>query len=275
MQHPGIVRAHPADPPALAQHADDVGSQQQLDAVLARRLQVGVGQAERADLVVAEEFQRAVGRVADRRLGTTQFLAVQPAHLLGQMRDLRHDVLGVLAILVVLDHVFQAGALELEVHPVAFDQFSVQFRVQRVGLQGEVEERRRQDVRRARVHRHRRALGLAPVAGGHHAEEDHPAAQPHRFADGPEAAGRGAGGVARSLVVDHGDAQVAAPGQLVGAGRADHAAAGNHDVIGSVHVQASVPRFWNAENGIGSIGKRGRSQPTSWRPVARRRRSLQ
>ncbi|MGV2458404.1 UNVERIFIED_CONTAM: hypothetical protein QO022_07625, partial [Pseudomonas aeruginosa] len=25
-----------------------------------------------ADLVVAEEFQRAVGRVADRRLGTTQ-----------------------------------------------------------------------------------------------------------------------------------------------------------------------------------------------------------
>lgn len=130
-------------------------------------------------------------------------------------------------------------------------------------------------MRRARVHRHRRALGLAPVAGGHHAEEDHPAAQSHRFADGPEAAGRGAGGVARSLVVDHGDAQVAAPGQLVGAGRADHAAAGNHDVIGSVHVQASVPRFWNAENGIGSIGKRGRSQPTSWRPVARRRRSLQ
>ena len=63
MQHPGIVRAHPADPPALAQHAGDVGSRQQLDAVLARRLQVGVGQAERADLVVAEEFQRAVGRV--------------------------------------------------------------------------------------------------------------------------------------------------------------------------------------------------------------------
>ncbi|MNR11141.1 hypothetical protein D3C85_1274290 [compost metagenome] len=177
-----------------------------------------------------------MGLMADCRLRLAQGLAVEPAYLVGQMRNLRDDVFGVQAVFIVVDHVLEAGALELEVHAVAVDQLAVQLWIKCVGLQGKVEERLRQDMRRARIHRHCRAMGFALVLGRHHAKEDYPAAQAHRLADCPQAARRGAGGIARALGIDQGDFQVFAFGQLVGAGRTDHAATGDDHIIGSVHA---------------------------------------
>ena len=191
------------------------------------------------------------------------------------MGNLRGDVFGVELVFLVVDHELQPGLLEFEIHAVVFDQLLMQGRIQRVGGQREIEEGLRQDVRRAGVHGDGGAGRLALVFGRGHAEENHAAAQAHRFADRPQAAGGGARSVAGALGVDQRDFQVFAFGQLVGARGADHAAAGNHDVVLSAHGQASSVSVWKAENGKGSSGKRGRIQPTSALPVCSRRRSLQ
>ncbi len=192
--------------------------------------------------MVAEKLQRTVRAFGDRWLRLAQCLAVKPTDLRLQVRDVLDDVLGVKLIFIALDHVLEPSALELEVHPVALDQLLVQLRVKRVGLQRQIEEALRQDMRCARVHGHRRAVGLALGLGRQHAKENHPTAQAHRFADGPQPTCRGTRGIAGALVVDQGDAQVAALGQLVRAGRANYTGTGNHDVIGLVHVRPPCPR---------------------------------
>ena len=85
MEFAGFQRAHAGDARALLEHAGDIGVEEHVDAVLARRLGVGVGQAEGAYLVVAQEFQRAGGFMADIGLVCTQLSLVHPAHLVGQM----------------------------------------------------------------------------------------------------------------------------------------------------------------------------------------------
>ncbi|MNJ47360.1 hypothetical protein D3C77_425170 [compost metagenome] len=123
--------------------------------------------------------------MADRRFCLTQGLAIKPAHLLGQVRDLRDDVFGVQLVFIVVDHVLQARAFELEVHAVTLDQLLMQLWIKCIGLQGKVEERLRQNVWRTGIHRHSSALGLALVLAGHHAKENHPTAKTNRLAYRP------------------------------------------------------------------------------------------
>ncbi|MNN53630.1 hypothetical protein D3C81_1683940 [compost metagenome] len=65
---------------------------------------------------------------------------VEPAHLIGQVRNAADDVLGVEPVFIVVNDEFQPGLFELEIHAVVVFQLTVQRRVQRVGLQGEIEE---------------------------------------------------------------------------------------------------------------------------------------
>ena len=83
MEFAGFQRPNAGDARALLEHAGDIGVEEHVNAVLASRLGVGVGQAEGADLVVAQKFQRAGGFVADIGLVFTQLSLVHPAHLIG------------------------------------------------------------------------------------------------------------------------------------------------------------------------------------------------
>src|SRR5450830_209490 len=59
--------AHATDPVALAQNAGDVGVEIKVHAILPRGLGVGVGETERADLMIAEKLQRALRFMTHRR----------------------------------------------------------------------------------------------------------------------------------------------------------------------------------------------------------------
>ena len=189
VEHALLGRLYAGDPRAVVQHAGDVGVDEDIDTILPRAFHVGVGEAERADLMVAEKLQRPACFMTDAGLGFAQCGLIEPAHLIGQMRNAADDMFGVEAVFIVINHEFEPGLFELEIHAVIVFQFTVQRRVQRVGLQGKIKERLWQDMRRAGVHCHRRALGFALAVGRHHAEENHPAPQAHRLADRPQTTG--------------------------------------------------------------------------------------
>jgi len=267
VEHALFGRLHAGHAAAVVQHASDVGIDEDVDAVLPRTFHVGIGETERADLVVAEKFQCPTSLMTDARLGFAQCGLIEPAHLIGQMRNAADNVLGVEPVFVVINDELQSGLFKLEIHPVLVLQLAMQRRVQRVGLQGEIEERLRQDMRRAGVHRDGCALGFAFAVGRHHPEENHPAPQPHRLADGPQAAGRSAGCVARAFGVDQRHLEVLALGQLIGAGRPDHAAASNDHVIELTHGKRPPCRRTGTRKK--ESDRSGNAGATSRRPCAR------
>ena len=140
VEHTFFRRLHAGHPRTVMQHTGHVSVDVDIDAVLPRAFGVGIGETERADLMVAEEFKRSACFVADTRFSCAQLGPIQPAHLIGQMRNAANNVLGVQPILFVINNEFQPGFFELEIHPVVVLQLTVQRRVQRVGLQGKVEE---------------------------------------------------------------------------------------------------------------------------------------
>ena len=180
-----VIGAHADHLAALAHHLGNVGVEVQVDTILPGTFGVGIGQAERADLVIAQKLQRTPGIVTDSGLRFTQRRLIEPAHFIGQMRDIGNNMLGVQAVFIVINHVLEPGALELEIHAVLFQHFLVQAGVQGIGLQGKVEETIGQYMRCTGVDNHCRTLGFTLAFGGHHAEKNHPATQPHRLADGP------------------------------------------------------------------------------------------
>ena len=171
-----VVSAHTGHLAALAHDLGHVGVEVQIDTILPSPFGVGIGQAERAHLMIAQELQRTLRIMAHAWLCFAQRRLVEPAHLIGQMGDIGDNMLGIQAIFIVINHILEPGALELEIHPVVFQQLLVQAGVQRIGLQGEIKKTLRQDMRGGGVDYHRRALGLTLAFGRHHAEKDHPAA---------------------------------------------------------------------------------------------------
>ena len=232
-----VVSAHTGHLAALAHDFGHGGVEVQIDTILPSPFGVGIGQAERAHLVIAQELQRTLRIMAHAWLCLAQRRLVEPAHLIGQMGDIGDNMLGIQAIFIVINHILEPGALELEIHPVVFQQLLVQAGVQGIGLQGEIEKTLRQDMRGGGVDYHRRTLGLTLAFGRHHAEKNHPAAQPHGLADGPQPACRRATGIAGALAVDQGDFQVLAPGQVISTGGANYSATGDDNVISLDHVR--------------------------------------
>ncbi|MNH11797.1 hypothetical protein D3C79_713210 [compost metagenome] len=172
---------HTTDPRTLVQHTGDIGVVEKIHTILARGFHIGIRQAEWADLVITEKLQSTTRLMADRRFRPAQGLAIEPVHLLGQVRDLRDDVFGVQLVFIVVDHILQACAFELEVHAVTLDQLLVQLWIKCIGLQGKVEKRLRQDMRRTGIHGHGSTVCLALMLGRHHPKENHPAAQANRL----------------------------------------------------------------------------------------------
>jgi len=236
------VGAHAGHLAALTHDLDDVGVEVQIDSILPGPFGVGIGQPERAHLVIAQKLQRTLRIVTDARLRLAQGRLVEPAHLIGQMRDIGDNMLGIEPVFIVINHVLEPGALELEIHPVVFQQFLVQAGVQGIGLQGKVEKTRWQDMRGTGVDNHGRTLGFTLAFGRHHAKKNHPAAQPHGLADGPQPACRRAAGIAGALAVDQGYFKILAPGQVIRTGGANNTATGDDNVIGLDHVRHPCSR---------------------------------
>ncbi|MNN53631.1 hypothetical protein D3C81_1683950 [compost metagenome] len=67
MEHALLGRLHTGDATAVMQHTGDVGVDEDVDAVLPCTFHVGIGEAERADLVIAEKLQCPACFVADAR----------------------------------------------------------------------------------------------------------------------------------------------------------------------------------------------------------------
>ncbi|MNJ45665.1 hypothetical protein D3C77_407720 [compost metagenome] len=131
---------HGTDPRPLMQHTCDIGVVEQVYAILSCRFHIRVGQAERTDLMIAKKLQGPACQITDSWLRLTQSVLIEPAHLLGQVWNLRNDVLGVELVFVVVDHILETRALELEVHTVAIDQLTMQLWIKCIRLQGKVEE---------------------------------------------------------------------------------------------------------------------------------------
>ena len=132
---------------AIVQHAHDIGIEIQINTILPRRFQVRIAKPERAYLMIAKELQCPFGLGRYRQLVCTQLLLPQPTYLVSQMWNMRNNMLRIELVFIILNDELKSRTLELEIHPMAVDQFLMQLWIKCIRLQGKVEEAFRENMR--------------------------------------------------------------------------------------------------------------------------------